>query len=314
LHLDSERRVAGHGCSNALVRVRVYNCTRPSTTVKYRHAHHAGNFADAVKHLVLIELLDALKRKPAPFLYLETHAGRGEYPLPPPEVRPGSEFDLGFGRLLRAGTAQPASLVRYMDTVRQLSEGARSPIYPGSPLIAASLLRPGDRAVFHERQGDEAAALRKLFNGRKGVSVHHGDGYAGLRSHLPPAERRGLVFIDPAYEEQEREFDTIRDALRDSLQRWATGVYAIWYPIKRLAPVRRFHEEVVSLGARRVLVAELCIYPPDSRAVSLNGCGVLVINTPWQVDEKLALALPALHRALDAKAGTSAGSRWLAGD
>jgi 23S rRNA (adenine2030-N6)-methyltransferase len=287
--------------------------------MKYRHAHHAGNFADAVKHLVLIELLEALKRKPAPFLYFETHAGRGEYPLPPPHERRGSEFDSGFGRLLnaRAGT-QPAALAGYVDTVRRLAEEARSPmnpasIYPGSPLIATSLLRPVDRAVLYEQQADEATALRRLFNHRKGVSVHHGDGYAGLRSHLPPAQRRGLVLIDPAYEEQEREFDAIRAALRDSLQRWASGVYAIWYPIKRLAPVRRFHEDVVRLGARRVFAAELCLYPPDSRA-SLNGCGVLVINTPWQVDEKLEPALVALHGALDARPGTPAGGQWLVGD
>jgi len=282
--------------------------------MKYRHAHHAGNFADAVKHLVLVELLEALKRKPAPFLYLETHAGRGEYPLPPPKERQGSEFDLGFGRLLSARAAtQPAGLIQYVDIVRHLADDAESPIYPGSPLIAASLLRPEDRAVLYECQPDEATALRRLFDHRKGVSVHHGDGYVGLRSQLPPAERRGLVFIDPAYEEQEREFDAIRAALRDSLQRWATGVYAIWYPVKRLAPVRRFHEEVVRLGARRVFAAELYVYPPDSRA-SLNGCGVLVINTPWQVDEKLELALPALHRAFETKPGTSAGGHWLVGD
>lgn len=282
--------------------------------MKYRHAHHAGNFADAVKHLVLIELLEALKRKPAPFLYLETHAGRGEYPLPPPGEQPGSEFDLGFGRLAhaRAGT-QPAALVAYVDTVRRLTDAAKSPIYPGSPRIATSLLRPGDRAVLYERQPDEAAALRKVLDRRPGVTVHHGDGYAGLRAHLPPPERRGLVLIDPAYEAQEGEFDAILDALRDSLQRWASGVYAIWYPIKRLAPVQRFHEAIVRSGARRVFAAQVCVYPPDSRA-SLNGCGVLVINTPWQVDEKLQPALRELHRLLDAKPGTSAGGEWLVGD
>lgn len=282
-----------------------------SAHVKYRHAHHAGNFADAVKHLVLVGLLAALERKDSPFLYLETHAGRGRYALPPPAERQDSEYAEGAGRLL-ALPERPATLATYLQIVERLGTDATGTLrhYPGSPLIAATLLREADRAVLFEARAEEATALRLNLAGHANALVYHGDGYAALRAKLPPRERRGLVLIDPPYERQESEFDLVLGALREGIERWATGIYAIWYPIKRRAPVRDFHERLVQLGVRRILCAELCLYPDDSR-VSLNGCGMIIVNPPWQTDVALQRALPDLHRALGARPGTSARCFWL---
>jgi 23S rRNA (adenine2030-N6)-methyltransferase len=278
--------------------------------VKYQHAHHAGNFADVVKHLVLVELLEALKRKETPFFYMESHAGRGIYPLPPPAERGESEYAHGFG-LLAGKSFAPAALSRYVDLVERLgrSGGGSIRAYPGSPLIATTLLRRQDRAVFFESQVEEAAALRRVI-GKGRISLHRSDGFDGFRSQLPPLERRGLVLVDPPYEETQQDFNRILAALREGMLRWRNGIYAIWYPIKRRAPVSAFHASLGELGLRRVLCAELSVFPEDSR-VSLNGCGMIVVNAPWQLDHDLQQALPVLHDALGARPNSSVSCRWL---
>jgi 23S rRNA (adenine2030-N6)-methyltransferase len=280
--------------------------------MKYRHAHHAGNFADVVKHLTLLEILRALVRKPAAFFVLDTHAGRGAYELPP-DSEPNPEYRSGIGRLLDPATEIPC-LSGYLTLVRQLGgtrgdpAGLRS--YPGSPLIIASQLREQDRAAFFELNEPEAAVLKRRLHAYRNAGVHCADGYAAVRSHLPPPERRGLVLIDPPYEAQQGEFARVEQAVHEGYRRWTTGIFAIWYPIKRRAAIGHFHSRLKATGIRKILCAELCLYPDDSR-VSLNGCGMVIVNPPYQLQSALDEALPALHAVLGAKPGTPAGCFWL---
>jgi 23S rRNA (adenine2030-N6)-methyltransferase len=279
--------------------------------MKYRHSYHAGNFADTMKHVVLIELLNALLRKPGEFVYIETHAGRGEYPLESREMRSTSEFSTGFGRLLANREQLQGPLRDYVERVLSLGGDATSGRllrYPGSPLLAATLLRTSDRAVLIELEPTERRALEPALSAHRNASVRGEDGHVALRGLLPPPERRGLVLIDPSYETDE-EFERVYETVLDSHPRWPTGIYAIWYPIKLREPIARFHGRLVRSGVRRILFAELSLYPEDSR-VTLNGSGMIVVNPPWKLDDSLRALLPALQRALDARSG---GTRcdWL---
>ncbi len=277
--------------------------------MKYRHSFHAGNFADTVKHLVLLTTLKSLARKSAPFFYLDTHAGRGRYKL----TTDSGEYAAGFGRL-RGQAGLPPLVAEYVNLIEHLA-GAQNtvaplPSYAGSPLIAASLLRAEDRGVLFEIGNDEAQRLREQMHPWRNISVQCGDGYQAVRSQLPPRERRGMVLIDPAYELQDGEFVPLLAALQEAHRRWAGGVFAVWYPIKQRTAIERWHAALKQTGIRRILCAQLYLHPDDSR-VSLNGCGMIVINPPWQLDTTLQTALPALHRLLGGQAGTAAECFWL---
>lgn len=265
--------------------------------MNYRHAFHAGNFADVFKHTILIGLLDSLKRKPAAFHYYDTHAGRGRYDLRSKSAQATLEHADGVRRILDSD-ALPAPLRAYAELVRGLNPGQvnDAPVYPGSPLIASLLSREQDRMTFCEAHEEEADALRALFRDERRASVQHRDGYAALKALLPPAERRGLVLIDPPFELQTEEFAAIETALDDALARWATGTYAIWYPIKLRYPVAAFHRRLAA-KTTKVLIAELLLHP-DNTALRLNGCGLAIINPPWQLDAWLAELLPALQKVL----------------
>lgn len=280
--------------------------------MKYRHAYHAGNFADTMKHLVLMELLRALQRKPGPLVYVETHAGRGAYPLASREMRSGAEYRDGIGRLLDQRDALDEVFRDYLELVIRLGsepQSARLHRYPGSPLLAAALLRPGDRAVLFEIEPTERRSLERTLALHRNVNVRAEDGYAGMRAVLPPAERRGLVLIDPPYEDS-NEFERAVDALLEAHHRWPTGIYAIWYPVKDRADLTRFHSRLIQSGLRRILCAELSLFPEDSR-VALNGSGMIIVNPPWRLDASLRALLPALHRALRGDQGSGAHCEWL---
>lgn len=279
--------------------------------MKYRHSFHAGNFADVLKHVVLLAILKSLRAKPAPFFYLDTHAGRGRYKLEV-DAATASEFSSGFAKMRTAGPL-PAPLDEYVALIERLgtdTPGAALDYYAGSPLIAAELLRPEDRAVLFELGMTEAEKLRVTMRSYRDVAVQCADGYSALRSQLPPHERRGLVLIDPAYELQDEEFPLTVAALQEGYKRWATGIYAIWYPIKRRAAIAHFHEQLKATGIRKILIVELCLYPDDSR-VSLNGCGMAIVNPPWQLDRTMAAVLPVLHRILGGQPQTAAECFWL---
>ena len=255
--------------------------------MNYRHAFHAGNFGDCMKHALLVWLLRALQRKPGGLLVLDTHAGIGRYDLSAgPATRTG-EFLTGIVRLL---DDPPEVLADYVGLVRQLG------LYPGSPAIARALLRPQDRLACCELHPDDVAVLRRLFAGDRQVAVHRRDAWEALGALLPPAERRGLVLIDPPYEAPD-EFDKLAAGLRLGHARFGSGVFAAWYPVKHRAPVRAFHAAMRESGIRDIVAAELWLREPLD-AARLNGCGLLVVNPPFRFEAEAPPILAALLQRL----------------
>jgi 23S rRNA (adenine2030-N6)-methyltransferase len=279
-----------------------------SVFVNYRHAFHAGNFADVFKHAILALLLKALHKKDTPFCYLDTHAGAGRYDLKHAAARKTGEYQQGIARLW-AETALPAELTDYLAAVRAVNRGEALRFYPGSPRIARFFLRPQDRMVLLEQHPEEAAALKQEFAGDRQVVVHEQDGYQGLKAYLPPPERRGLVLIDPPYEAPD-EFDRVVSGLRTAWGRWPTGVYAVWYPLKDRAPVAHFHRRLAAGGIPKILVAELGLYP-EAPAFRLNGCGMVLVNPPWQLDDILRQLLPWLKDRLGQDLAGQVTVNWL---
>jgi 23S rRNA (adenine2030-N6)-methyltransferase len=280
--------------------------------MNYRHAFHAGNFADVLKHVVLMMLVEHLKKKPAPFLYLDTHAGRGLYDLSESAAQRSGEYKGGIGRLLDKPAAKlPAEVASYVGLARESAGKGHSAItaYPGSPLIVQHVRREKDRLVLIEAQPKEADALRSALGRQRLVSVIEGDGYASLKAHLPPHENRGLVLIDPPYE-SEKEFDDVIAALEIGYKRWPTGMYCIWYPLTDRAGPLRFHRNLEHSGIRRILDVTLRVLPEDA-VVGLHGCGLVIVNPPWQLDERLKELLPALHALLSPDRQGAASVEWL---
>jgi 23S rRNA (adenine2030-N6)-methyltransferase len=251
--------------------------------MNYRHAYHAGNFADCMKHALFVWLLRAMMRKPAPFLILDTHAGLGRYDLSQGPAERTGEWRQGVARLLEDA---PPALADYLDVVRRLG------LYPGSPAIARALMRAQDRLVLCELQSEDNLGLRHLFGRDPQVAVHKRDAWEALGALLPPPERRGLVLIDSPYEQPD-EFARVLDGLQTGLARFATGVFAAWYPIKHRTPVRDFHEAVRASGLRDVVAAELRLREPTDPA-RLNGCGLLVVNPPFRFEAEADAILAAL--------------------
>ena len=280
--------------------------------MNYRHAFHAGNFADVFKHAILLALLDALTAKDKPLCYFDTHAGRGRYALDEIEAGKTGEWRDGIGQLFD-DPDPPPSLRRYLDAIHACNPDGTLRTYPGSPLLAAQALRANDRLILCETQEDEATALRALFREDSHVHVHQRDGYAALNALLPPPEKRGLVLIDPPFEAQEGEFATIEAALAQAHARWPNGVYAVWYPIKSHRTIAPFHRRLAAEPFEKVLVAELLVQPDDS-PLRLNGCGMLIANPPWKIDATLAAMLPALCKALAQSPAASQRLRWLRGE
>jgi 23S rRNA (adenine2030-N6)-methyltransferase len=281
--------------------------------MNYRHAFHAGNFADVFKHTILIGLLESLKNKQKPFSYMDTHAGRGHYLLDGSEALRTAEAADGVQRLL-ASTRLPSLVHIYVNLVRSLNSGRDELVeYPGSPLIASLLMREEDRGMLCELQAEECAALKAALRGDARFAVHERDGYAAMNALLPPHERRGLVLIDPPFEAQDDEFRFIEKALADASKRWASGMYAVWYPIKLRQQVQPFHRWLAKSGIGKVLVAELLLHP-DNSALRLNGCGMAIINPPWKFERQLEELLPALQGLLSQGRYGQHRIEWLAND
>jgi 23S rRNA (adenine2030-N6)-methyltransferase len=276
--------------------------------MKYRHSFHAGNHADVLKHVVLMMLVAHLKKKPAPFFYLDTHAGGGVYDLSLGEAQRSGEYKTGIGRLLEFPVqALPSEVLEYFQLVRDCAGPGRSPItaYPGSPAIVARLRRPSDRMVLVETHAAEVRSLRALLGRQKALSIVEGDGYAAIKAHTPPRENRGLVLIDPPYE-SDHEFDTVLAALETGLDRWPVGTFCVWFPLTERAGPLRFQHALERSGIRKVLACTLSVLPADT-PIGLRGSGLVIVNPPWQLDARLGELLPDLHRLLvpDASGGTS---------
>ncbi len=275
--------------------------------MNYRHAFHAGNFADVFKHALLIDLLTSLQGKAAAFCYVDTHAGRGSYDLQGEQADRTREYVDGVQRLVGVTTSLPPLLAQYTKLVRAYGTNKDGPLaqYPGSPAIAALLMREQDRGILCELHEEEAAALRVALRGDSRFAIHQRDGYAALNALLPPAQKRGLVLIDPPFEAQGGEYTHIQNALENGLARWPNATYAVWYPIKLRESIAPFYRWLTQYAGRSVLVAELLLHP-DNSGLRLNGCGVAVINSPWQLDQRVGTWLPELTRLLaQGRYGTS---------
>lgn len=264
--------------------------------MNYRHAFHAGNHADVLKHVVLLALVEALKRKEAAFFVLDSHAGRGQYLLQGEQSDKTGEARGGIFRLYVLH-GLPTLVQNYLKRVQADNPVGALVSYPGSPLLVAQAMREQDRLIACELQPEEARALTTLFKNDKRVGVMAADGYGAIKALLPPKEKRGLVLIDPPYETQEAEFVSILAALKEGLSRWPTGVYAVWYPIKQRRTLQSFLRKVALLPCKSVLIAELLVRPGDS-PLRLNGSGMLIINPPYRLDAELAPALPVLARLM----------------
>ena len=281
--------------------------------MNYRHAFHAGNHADVLKHIVLLAVIDALQRKDSPFFVLDTHAGRGRYLLQGEAA--GRTGEATSGILPLAGLANvPDVVARYLRAVAAANPVGALLAYPGSPLLTAQAMRPQDRLAACELQPEEAAALKALFAHDARVAVHARDGYAAVRALLPPKVdgvryARGLILIDPPYEAQEAEYPVVAQAVREALERWPQATCAIWYPVKQRRSLQPFFRKLEGLPVRSSLLAELLVRPDDS-SLRLNGSGMAILNPPWKLDEAIAPALPFLQKTLG-EAGASTRLEWL---
>jgi 23S rRNA (adenine2030-N6)-methyltransferase len=265
--------------------------------LSYRHAFHVGNHADVLKHVVLVALLAQLTRKDTPLTVIDTHAGAGSYSLEAGYALRTAEFRGGIGRLWSL-TRLAGPLRAYVDQVRAWNPDGKLRRYPGSPQIALQMLRPKDRLRCFELHPTDAAALRQHFAGAgRRVSVVDGDGFAGLKSLLPPPSRRGLVLIDPSYE-LSAHYRELRAALRDALQRFATGVYAVWYPQLQRREAVELPQALERLAPGDWLLASLTVRAPAGDGYGMHGSGMFVLNPPWGLENVLREALPALASAL----------------
>ncbi len=262
--------------------------------MNYRHAFHAGNFADVVKHSVLALLIERLKAKETAFRVIDTHAGAGLYDLAGDEASRTGEWRGGIGRLWGAELPPTlADLVRpYLDAVGAANPDGALARYPGSPWITRHLLRAQDRLTAVELHPDDGPALAALFAGDYQVRVIKLDGWLALGAFVPPKERRGLVLVDPPYEER-GEFERLAAAFRNAHRRWPTGIYALWYPVKDLVAVDGLRIALAKSGIRRLLRAELTIRDRDAGG-TFNGTGLIICNPPWQFAEALAALLAGL--------------------
>lgn len=259
--------------------------------MNYRHAFHAGGFADVMKHATLALIIEHLKAKDAPFCVIDSHAGIGRYDLWSEPAQRTGEYRDGILKVVKG--SPPPGLEPFLAVVRAMNGGSKHVRwYPGSPGLAQALIRPQDRMVLVELHPDDARTLADAFAGDPRIRVQQGDGYLALKALLPPQERRGVVLIDPPFEVTD-EFARLARGLSQAHRRWATGTYMVWYPIKHRGPVQAFHGDLAASGIRRILVAELLLRP-DTDPDQLNGSGLVIVNPPWRLDETLEHLFPEL--------------------
>lgn len=275
----------------------------------YRHLFHAGNFADVFKHALLTQLVLSLQRKDKPFLYLDTHAGIGRYDLSHAWAEKNREFDEGVARIFNRRDC-PETVRAYLDAVRAENPDEVLRFYPGSPLLVQRLLRPQDRMVLTELNKDDCHLLQDQLGDVRRVHIRNMDGYQALKAFLPPPERRGLILLDSSFD-RANEFARVKDAIVDAHKRFATGVYAVWYPLMDAAAVNAFEQSVVDAGLRKVLKLELTVHPGNWSG-SLRGSAMLLINPPYQFDSAAAPMLHWLWQALSARGEGRYSVKWLA--
>jgi 23S rRNA (adenine2030-N6)-methyltransferase len=279
--------------------------------MNYRHAFHAGGFADVLKHIVLARILVHLSAKPTPFRVIDTHAGAGLYDLAGPEASRTGEWRRGIARLRAASLAAPVRtlLAPYLDAVASYNRDGRLVAYPGSPLVACALMRPQDRLIACEIEPAAARALADRLRRLRRGKVIAIDGWMALTAYLPPRERRGLVLVDPAFE-QANELSHIAEGIAAAYRKWAQGIYLVWYPIKDRRESERFARNLKRLPIEKMLRAE--IETNWTRDAALGACGVVIVNPPWTLESELAVLLPALSSILSDAGRGGLRLDWLA--
>ncbi len=282
--------------------------------MNYRHAYHAGNFADVVKHAVFARVVAHLKEKPTAFRIIDTHAGAGLTDLAGAEATRTGEWQAGIGRLLSAPLPADvaALLAPYLAVVRALNAGRGLATYPGSPLLARAWLRPQDRLLACEIEPKAAAALARRLKGDERTTAVMLDGWTALCAWVPPKERRGAVLIDPPFEQPD-EFERMREKLREAHRKWSRGIYLLWYPIKDRHDADAFAQRLARLGIAKILRAEIMV-ETLARADRLIGSGLVVVNPPWRLERELAILLPALAAVLARDRRGRSRVDWLAGE
>ncbi len=277
----------------------------------YRHMFHAGNFADVFKHAAVVQLAILIGRKDKPYLYLDTHAGIGRYDLSHAWAQKNREFEQGIGRIFDRDDC-PDTVRPYLDAVRRYNPDGRLRFYPGSPLLVRQLVRESDRMVLVDLGREDHDRLQKEFEGDRRVQVRNMDAYQALKAYLPPRERRGLILVDSPFDRKD-EFGRLSAAIVDAHRRFATGMYAIWYPLMDPNSVADFEQSVSATGIRKILKLELSVRPASWQQ-GLRGSAMLVINPPYGFD---ALAAPMLHWLWAALSPDGEGRysvKWLVGE
>lgn len=270
--------------------------------LSYRHGFHAGNHADVLKHAVLVHVLDYLGRKDKPFWYVDTHAGAPGYDLADAYARKNAEFETGIGRLWDRKEL-PVLLADYVALVRALNPDGTLRFYPGSSQIAMQRLRREDRLRLFELHSTESRVLAAHFrDDAPRVLVQTGDGFDGLKSVLPPPSRRGMVLLDPSYEDK-NDYARLRKALQDALLRFSTGTYMVWYPLVQRRESQDLPESLRRLQAKDWLHVTLTVKAPAVEGYGLHGSGLYILNPPWTLPDALRKAMPALVDALGQDAG-----------
>lgn len=282
--------------------------------MNYRHIYHAGNFADVLKHAVLARLVTYMKAKDKAFRVLDTHAGLGLYDLSSEEAQKTGEWRDGIGRLLEGDLpAEIADLLApYLGVVKDLNPGGGLRHYPGSPKLARMLFRPQDRLSAMELHPDDYESLHRLFDGDFQSRITRLDGWLSLGAHLPPKEKRGIILVDPPFE-IEGEYERLAEGLAKAWRRFPGGIYCLWYPLKKGAPIAEFHKALKDLGIPKMLCAELSVRS-DRETTGLSGSGLIVVNPPFTLKEELGRLLPFLKEKLRQDRFASARCFWIAGE
>lgn len=285
--------------------------------MNYRHIFHAGNFADVFKHIVLARVIAYMQKKDAAFRMLDTHAGLGLYDLSSEQAQKTGEWKGGIGKVLGAAESAPSDVAQliapYLDAVRACNPDGGISQYPGSPMIARKMFRKQDRLTALELHPEDFEVLHSHFDGDIQARVTKLDGWLGIKSHLPPKERRGIVLVDPPFEVY-HEFFNILTALKEGHKRFATGTFLLWYPVKHRQGIAEFREELRALKIPRILDTSLEVR--SSRGETrFDGSGVIVVNPPYTLESELRTILPWLASVLEFKKGSGSYSiNWIAGE
>ena len=264
--------------------------------MNYRHAFHAGNHADVLKHLVLSRLLALLAKKDAPYAYLDSHAGIGLYDLRGDQASRTGEWLEGIQRVWQADDV-PALFDDYLGVIRALNPDGQLRYYPGSPEVARELSREQDRLQLNEKHPEDGQLLKANMKYDRRVAVHLGEGWHVPRALLPTAQKRAVLLIDPPFEQAD-ELQRCAQAMKESIARMRQAVVAIWYPIKDQRQLKRFYQDLQGTGAPKLLRVELLVHAADNADVGLNGSGLAIANPPWGLEDELRLVLPWLGQNL----------------